>query len=71
MPYRDLNIDLQETLKHFNNEHGQRALVGIHGKFSKMDKDGNGVIDPAEFDDDLTQEKISIYNSQKNYTTTV
>ena len=52
---------MEEAFKHFKNKHGLMVAAGIPGWFRKTDKDGNGMIDPAEFDDDLTREKIPIY----------
>ena len=50
---------MQEALKHFSYYNQSRMAITT-GWYGEMDKNGNGLVEPEEFDDELTEENISI-----------
>ena len=50
----DMKIDFAEALAVL----GDRELEDLPGKFTEMDEDGDGMISPTEFDQDMSEEDI-------------
>ena len=52
---------MQEAFKHFSYYNQSSTGMAINARWlGEMDKNGNGLVEPEEFDDELTEENISI-----------
>ena len=63
-----MGISVEEATRHVVDGRGSGDRGGLDrrpGWFSQIDRNGDGVIQPVEFDEDLDEENVAVFAGRK------